>query len=304
MKPDLQSLRNKIKNSLSNPIVRRDSTYIGGQMLGDILLGCVSDTDLDPSVLEAYKLQYPDLSQQQGFVETVKGMNGDDEALRGLASGVKGKLFEVEYRDYLNNGHLHDGYHAELAESANQPGWDLAIYKSDGTIDDQIQLKATETLENVKTHLERYPDVDVAVTSDQAQAVHAAGLDADVHAVPLDGPGLDHQVDSAMDHAAQGLGWHLPLIGYALLGGEAIVRAVKGNPMGLGEATGRGTKTTLAALAGQGVFMLTGTAWASVPAAILARTLMEKDRKLESYKTFVDEEIRWGRNRGLAHNRQ
>jgi hypothetical protein len=297
MNTDFSGLQAKIKNSLSNPEVRRDSTYIGGQMMGDILLGRVSDGDIDPLVQEAYRLQYPDLSQQHGFVEEVRNLRGDDEALRGFASGVKGKLFEVEYRDYLNHGHLPDGWHAELAQSANQPGWDLAIIRPDGKVDDHLQLKASETLEAAKTHLERYPDIDVAVTGDQAGAVHQAGLDAHVQAVPLDGHALEHQVDGAAEQASDHMGWHLPLIGYSFLGAEALWRAHKGNPMGWKEAGERGTKATLASLAGQGIFMLTGTMWASVPAAILARTLMEKDRKLEGYKDFVAQEVEWVKNR-------
>jgi hypothetical protein len=296
---DFSSLRAKIKNSLSDPVVRRDSTYVGGQMLGDVLLGRVSDGDLDPSVLEAYRLQYPDLSQKQDFTETVKGFHGDDDAIRGFVSGVKGKLFEIEYRDYLNHGVLPDGWHAELAHSANQPGWDMVIRRPDGSVDDHLQLKASETLANAKEALEKHPDIDVMVTGDQAGAVHQAGLDAHVHAVPVDGHALEHQVDGAAGQAADHMGWHLPLIGYGFLGAEAIIRAKSGNPMGLKEAAGRGTKTTLASLAGQGVFMLTGTLWASIPAAILTRSLMETDRKLEGYKDFVTGELEWSENRRL-----
>jgi len=299
MGPDLKSLRDRIKTSLSNPVVRRDATYIGGQALGDILLGRVSESDIDPSVLEAYRLQYPDLSQKQDFVETARGFHGDDEALRGLVSGVKGKLFEIEYRDYLNEGHLPDGYSAELAESANQPGWDMVIRRPDGSVDEAIQLKASETLQNAKAALEKHPDIDVMVTGDQAQAVQAAGLGDHIHAVPIDGKQLEDQVDGSVDQAAGQFGWHLPLIGYGFLGAEALWRAKRGSPMGLREAASRGGKTTLASLVGQGVFMLTGTAWASIPAAILARTLMEKDHKLEGYKDFVAGELEWARNRRI-----
>jgi hypothetical protein len=106
----------------------------------------------------------------------------DPGVLRGMSAvevkqyvnGVKGKYFEVLVRNRLNDGKqlgdigpLSDGQEAVLAESATQPGWDLKIVnESDGSLVDELQLKATNSLAYVKEALERYPDIQIATTSE------------------------------------------------------------------------------------------------------------------------------------------
>ena len=123
------------------------------------------EPDADPQILEAFKLQYPNVS-----MESIVGLS--EERLGGLANGVKGKYFEVLVRDRLNAGErvgelqLEPGQVAKLAESATQSGWDLKIVNEDGSVSEEIQLKATESMAYVKKALERYPDIRVATTSE------------------------------------------------------------------------------------------------------------------------------------------
>ena len=99
------------------------------------------------------------------------------EELAGFVNGWKGKLFEVDVRDRLNAGewvgdlHLEPSQTAQLAASATQPGWDLAIYDSHGAVVDQLQLKATDSLAYVKHALEQYPGIHVLTTAEVAQGV-------------------------------------------------------------------------------------------------------------------------------------
>jgi hypothetical protein len=79
---------------------------------------------------------------------------------------LKGKLFELCYTEYLNEGHLPEGFHAELASSANQAGWDIAILNEQGQIDEVLQLKATESASYISHALARYPYVDVVTTEE------------------------------------------------------------------------------------------------------------------------------------------
>ncbi len=58
------------------------------------------------------------------------------------------------------------GFHAELAMSSNQPGWDIAIVDAYGQIADALQLKATESAEYISHALERYPYIDVVTTEE------------------------------------------------------------------------------------------------------------------------------------------
>lgn len=72
--------------------------------------------------------------------------NYDDAELTGIVNGIKGKLFELRYVDYLNDGHIPDGYQAILAESATNPGWDIAVLGADDSVAEEIQLKATDSV--------------------------------------------------------------------------------------------------------------------------------------------------------------
>ena len=121
--------------------------------------------DVSPDVLKAYELAYPDLAAQRGFLEQVSTLHSPDQ-ISGFTNGIKGKLFEIQYADYLNNGHLPDGFHASLAEAANQPGFDLIISGPDGQVSDYLQLKATESAAYVQQALLRYPDIHVVATDE------------------------------------------------------------------------------------------------------------------------------------------
>ena len=88
-------------------------------------------------VEKAYIAAYPIKSQTDSLKDIIEDADADE--LSGLISGVKGKLFEMRYADFLNDGHLPDGYEAVLAESAVNPGWDIAIVDDDGFVVWQIQ---------------------------------------------------------------------------------------------------------------------------------------------------------------------
>jgi hypothetical protein len=48
--------------------------------------------------------------------------------------------------NWLDHGHLPAGYHAELAQHANNPAWDILIRDPHGHTDNLLQLKATESV--------------------------------------------------------------------------------------------------------------------------------------------------------------
>lgn len=102
-------------------------------------------------ITKAYELAYPDLSQQYSLQDIID--NSSPAEARGYINGIKGKLFELEYVDYLNSGILPDGYEAALAESATKPGWDIQVTDAYGNIADVWQLKAANDAEYVKAAL-------------------------------------------------------------------------------------------------------------------------------------------------------
>lgn len=130
---------------------------------------------LSPQVTEAFHLAFPHVS-----LESLNERS--HEEILGFVNAWKGKLFEVEVQDQLNAGmqvgdyQLEPGQHAQLAESATQPGWDLSIMNDNGSVADVIQLKATDSASYVDHALDRYPDINIIATSDIA--AHADNLDS------------------------------------------------------------------------------------------------------------------------------
>ena len=123
------------------------------------------EPETDPQFKEAFTLQYPNVD--------IEGLVGaSEERLGGLAKGVKGKYFEIRVRDRLNAGErvgeleLQPGQTASLAESSTQTGWDLRIENEDGSRDELLQMKATESMGYVKRALVEHPDIRVVVPSE------------------------------------------------------------------------------------------------------------------------------------------
>ena len=120
------------------------------------------EPEANPQILEAFRLQFPTVDPA-----SLAGLSADK--LEGFVNGVKGKYFEVLVAERLNAGgtvgelQLEPGQVAHLADSPNQPGWDLEIVDRHGETVEHIQLKATEDLSYVKEALEKYPDIRVAV---------------------------------------------------------------------------------------------------------------------------------------------
>ena len=138
---------------------------LAAELSMDSIINLGWEPDADPQVLQAFKLQYPNVD-----LESLPGRSED--ALQGFVNGVKGKYFEVlvearlNARETVGELKLLPGQVASLAGSQNQAGWDLQIADENGDIAEQIQLKATENLSYIKDALERYPDFRVAVPAE------------------------------------------------------------------------------------------------------------------------------------------
>ena len=157
-------LRKKIAPAMEQKQTKReiilDSMGLGARGFFEQLLGWQVPEELQ----RAYTLACPNLAAQGSLQQMVEAMN--DLQLNGFANLLKGKLFELRYVEYLNDGHLPEGFHAELASSANQAGWDIAILNEHGQVADALQLKATESASYISHALERYPYIDVVTTEE------------------------------------------------------------------------------------------------------------------------------------------
>ena len=143
----------------------------------DNVLNLGREPDADPLFGDAFTRQYPNVD-----IESLVGAS--DQRLDGLADGVKGKYFEMlvcarlNARERLGELQLQPGQTAHLAESSTQSGWDLRIENEDGSIDELLQLKATESMGYVKEALVKYPDIQVVVPSEvDARADDVLGTD-------------------------------------------------------------------------------------------------------------------------------
>ncbi|MBP8182844.1 MAG: hypothetical protein KAX88_01945 [Rhodoferax sp.] len=222
--------------------------------------------DVDPLLLKAVYDTNPSLTETHFF-----GM--DEVAQQGAVNAAKGKYFEYLVVERLNAGEqvgplvLPDGFHAELAESFTQPGWDLHIIDEHGATAEYLQLKATDSVGYVRDALERYPDFQILATHDVADS----GLVIDSGFSNVD---LAHHVGTAVDAADASVSemfidYFSPLIplvaiasweGYKVVVGRQSIDAFK---MSLAR---RGQRVVVAKLAGAVVYALDGGLF-SIPAA-------------------------------------
>lgn len=169
-----------------------DLLVVGGVTLSQVLRNPAS---VPENVQQAFALAYPNLAQTQNFSDAVARMSSD--GLVGLVSGVKGKLFELELVEHLNSGGLPDGYHAEIAGSATQPGWDIRVLDESGQVSELLQAKATESAQYVQEALRRYPDIDVTTTTEVHAQLTALGLAENVRSSGISEAVLQAKVEAA-----------------------------------------------------------------------------------------------------------
>lgn len=269
-----------------------DACVIGGVSLADALAGQVTDADIDPDVIAAFHTQYPHL---ESFVDKVREYDDNPEGLRGLVSGIKGKLFEQEYVEVLNGtGALPAGYVAELADSSTQPGWDIAIRGPDGAIAEQLQLKATQSASYVHDAIKHYPAFDVVVPTDvyadlSSHAALAGHLvDSGIDSTEIVGP-----VTAGLDHAATAAGPDLiPELAFLFIGMSAVYSIYKGKDARavLASASKRSVKAGIAGgAAGLAAFAIDPIV--SLPVALTVRLAMSRGENSQSVQRSVDERL-------------
>lgn len=253
----------QLKQLYAKFIKNREQSILDATASGAVLHSLLTAGQFDPDTLspqaeEAFHLAYPYLN-----IEDVT--NYSAEQLAGLISGWKGKLFEVEVRDRLNEGewvgdlHLADGQYAELATSATQPGWDLAINNSDGVAIDQIQLKATESLSYVKSALEKYPDINILTTSEiisPDSMVSVSDISDEYITNAIADPISDSLSDSLLDTLLPGL----PLAIIAMTEGYGVLTKKRNSERAVERAVSRAGKGILAGLVGWGLSAMVGDA--------------------------------------------
>lgn len=215
---------------------------------------------------EAYKVAYPIKSQTDNLRDIIE--DADDTELAGLTSGIKGKLFEMRYVDFLNDGHLPDGYEAVLAESATNPGWDIAILDNNGMVVNELQMKATDSVDYIKTALERYPDIDIVTTEEVYNSVVMHEFADNVINSGISNEELTSVVTETLESDSVDMDWGLPvipmlLIGYSVYKKESLSSFEKGTEFG-----DRYIQSYISYIAGGAVAVITNTWWLGLIASM------------------------------------
>ncbi|MGB7593754.1 MAG: hypothetical protein WBO19_21190 [Terriglobia bacterium] len=186
-----------------------DAAVLAGEsvpgLIQGIRAGFVTDAHFDPDVIESFHLQYPNV--RMSFTDFVQQHQDPDE-LRGVISGVKGKLFELRHVTNLNE-HLPDGYVARLAGSATQPGYDIIIEGPDHHYD-YLQDKFSNSLSLLRRAADRWPDIDIALPHEIATQVTDPDLIVHVVDTGISGDALNAKIEHTVDAASADIGFHFP----------------------------------------------------------------------------------------------
>ncbi|MGK0458956.1 MAG: hypothetical protein ACJAVE_001942 [Polaribacter sp.] len=241
--------------------------------------GAINLDSITPAMEEAFKSSFPNKA-----IADLADMN--TEQLQGVISNWKGKLFEINVRDKLNHGDivgdvsLGEGQFAELAESLNQPGWDLRIFNADGSVADFLQLKATNSMSYINEALTKYPDIDILATSEVAELSENL-LNSNISNDELTAPLINilDSNESVVDFILPGL----PFLIIAASEGRKVFVKKTDLDSAVSNIGSRATKTGLAMGMGWLAFDFTGIGWLGLGTSALARLwfgYLERDEKI------------------------
>jgi len=282
---DLTKLQQNIENQggyyreLNRRSTTADSIVLGGETLATLLTAGI----IPEEIIHAYEAAYPVLSDTISFEDKVREL--DSDALVGFISGVKGKLFEQRYVEYLNDGNLPDGYEAELAESATQAGWDIAIEGENGEIASVLQAKATDSVSYVQDALEKYPNIDVVTTDEVYSHLVMSGISENITNGAISNADLVDSLEKAVDSSEITMDYTPPIFTLAFIAftsykDESLTLYEKARSAG-----DRSGKTYLSYLIGGGVAAITNTWWLGVLGSVSSRILSDSgNRKYETYE--------------------
>ncbi len=286
---DRRPLNEKINQLYSHYIKKREEGLIDA-MASVVAVGSIFMTDqidyseINPQMEEAFNLAFPNQD-----IESLTEYS--TEQLQGIISAWKGKYFEVIVRDKMNNGewvgdvHLEQGQQAILADTPVQEGWDLQILNADGTIAQELQLKATNSLSYVKEALEKYPDIDVLTTEEISNTLSENILSSNISNDDLSDSitePLESLLDTPLGDVAEAVLPGLPFILIAVGEGRHIMTGRKSFELAASSLIERSVKTGISIGAGSLAFMLTDMGLISIPVTILTKIGIDR------YENFVD----------------
>ena len=253
--------------------VAASTMAVNGLFLSDT----IDENAITSQMQEAFDLAFPN-------VEIAHLEKYDAVALTGIISSWKGILFEVELRDRLNSGEyigeiqLGAGQRAELALDPSQPGWDIQILNADGTVDQVLQAKATESVSYVKEALEKYPDIEIVTTEEVATRWAEEIIDSERSGEELEkeimAPMKD-LLDSGLEDFAELISPWLPVVVIAVTEGKKVMIGKQTLQVALNNSLDRAIKSG-ASIGVGGLLAMLGAGILSLPGSLLIQIGLDR----------------------------
>lgn len=260
-----------------------DTLLVGGETVASY----VRQGHVPEDVQRAYELAYPHVAASHSFVEQIESLQPD--GIVGFTSGVKGKLFEMQYVEHLNEGNLPSGYFAELAQSATQPRWDIAIRGPEGAFLDIIQAKATESTGYVKQALDAHPHIDVVTTTEVHANLMMQGFAENVIDSGISDAAISANVEGVVGDATVSMSWMPSTVAFAVIAFSAYSKDGLTAYAKSREVGERSAKSYLAYLAGGAFAVASNTWWIGVIAGMGSRVILETGRKKRERADELDQ---------------
>lgn len=280
---DLEDQGGRFRELQSGILVKKDRIKDCFSLGGEIYLLSALPDYFPKDIESAYATQYPNLASENSLGEHIRSLEADQQM--GFVAGLKGKLFEQKYVDYLNEGELPEGFMASLAYSPVQKGWDIAIHNAEGNLDQVLQAKASESVGYVKEALEKYPSIDIVTTEEVYSQLIMQGISEGLINSGISNAEMVNHITTGLelDHAGLGLeDFYPPVLTAAMI---AFTSYRNPDLYTLAEKTEAGGsrmgKAYFAYLLGGAVSAFTHTWWLGLGAAVMSRATAD-----EGYRRF------------------
>jgi len=249
---------------------------VGGESLATLLVA----SHIPASIVEAYEAAFPNMADSMSFQDAVRMLSDQgDSSLQGFLAGIKGKLFEQKYVEYLNGGNLPEGYFAGLADSPTQQGWDIQIEGPDGTVANLIQLKATDSVGYVREAIEKYPHIDVVTTEEVYSHLALSGVSENITNSGLSNASLGDVLGKGIDAADPIMDWSPPILTLAFIAFTSFTAKDLDLYQKASLLSSRTGKAYLAFLAGNALAVASGTWWLGVLGTVTCHPLLNAGEK-------------------------
>lgn len=201
------------------------SAYVvGGVFYALITRSAVGDDMESQLVLDALRRSSTGLANASESELSNYLYQFDEVQLKGIANNVKGIYHELLYVDHYNR--THEDTYAELHGATNQPGGDILICDSETESVIEYQLKATDNIDYITEHMDRYGDIPVFATEEVAMRM------PDVESSGFSNQDITEQVNSDLgaiadntyfDRVSEAVG-----ISAGLTGGQSLIKMLLG----------------------------------------------------------------------------